>query len=75
MCQAEDTDLIMSSLAGLGPMETTAGSRRSALLVTATASGRYGPDEPWMAAHTPLGSISHNLSTRKEKVKELPVFG
>lgn len=39
LCQAEGTDQIMSSLAGLCPVETTARSRRSALAVTVTASG------------------------------------
>jgi len=64
LLQAEDTDLITSSLVSLCPTETTTGSRRSALPVTATASGPSWDRWAQMAAHTPLGAINHKLSVR-----------
>lgn len=74
LCLAEDSDLITSSLADLGPTETTAKSRKCALLVTATASGpsraRWALDG---SSHT-SGLNPSQAICKKFKVKELPVF-
>ena len=86
-CQAEDTDLITSSLAGLGPAETAAGSRRSALLVTAdphrptpppprglSCTGQMSPGR--QLAHLWAPSVTTYLlkGSERDKVKGLLVL-
>lgn len=65
LCQGEDSDLIMSSLVGPSSSENSARSRRSALLMTAAASG---PSEArWALAGIlyTLGSVNSNLSVEE----------
>lgn len=77
-CQAEDTDLMTSSLAGLSQTEVTAGSRRSALLVTAPSPPRPCPPPLRLVMGqmspgsqlTPLGSQSRLTVSQKETERD-----
>lgn len=78
LCQAEDTDLMTSSLAGLSQTEVTAGSRRSALLVTAPSPPRPCPPPLRLVMGqmspgsqlTPLGFQSRLTVSQKETERD-----